>query len=128
MKTRILFASLLAIFVSSAANMLAASSGAATLAYQKRVQSIVTQRVLAALIPRFAQLQRAGSGAVGVRFRVLVTGQVESVTITQRHPAGFVNSTCSHVISSAKFPPIPTKVIHEQGHAYVDVTSEIRVN
>jgi len=128
MRSHIVSLTLLAVLASFASPVLAAGSGSATLAYQNRVQGIITSRVIAALIPRFQQLQRAGSGAVGARFRVLATGQVESVTITRSHPAGFVNSTCSRVISSTRFPPIPSKVIHEQGHPYVDVTTEIRVN
>jgi len=128
MRSRIALLTLLLVLACFASPMVAASTGFATLAYQNRVQGIITSRVIAALIPRFQQLQRAGSGAVGVRFRVLATGQVESVTITRSHPAGFVNSTCSRVISSTRFPPVQSKVIHEQGHPYVDVTTEIRVN
>ena len=128
MRSHIALLTLSVVLACFASPVLAVSSGSATLAYQNRVQGIVTSRVIAALIPRIQQLQRAGSGAVGVRFRVLATGQVESVAITRRHPAGFVNSTCTRIISSTRFPPIPSKVIHEQGHPYVDVTAEIRVN
>ena len=125
---RILSLSLLVLFAASATSVNAGSSGSATLAYQKRVQSIVTSRVIQALIPHFWQLQRGGSGTVGVRFRVLATGQAESVAVIERHPLGFVNKTCLRVISSTKFPPIPAKVLREQGHPYVEITSEIRIN
>ena len=128
MRLRFVLLTFWLVIASLASPVMAANRGSATLSYQNRVQSIVMSRVFAALIPRFQQLPRAGSGAVGARFRVLASGQVESVTVTRRHPASFVNSTCSRVISSTRFPPLPSKVIHEQGHPYVDVTTEIRVN
>jgi TonB family protein len=89
---------------------------------------MITPRVIAALIPRFELLRRAGSGAVGVTFRVRASGEVESVTVTRRYPAGFVNDACVRVISRTKFSPIAAKVIKEQGHPYVDVSTEIGVN
>lgn len=128
MRARILLVSLLLICATSATPVDAASGDSGSLAYNNRIQSIVTSRVISALIPHFWQLQRGGSGTVGVRFRVLATGEVESVTLIQRHPLRLVNNTCTHVISGTKFPPIPAKVLREEGHPYVDVTSTIRVN
>ena len=116
------------VLAASAASVSVASGDSATLAYRNRVQSIVTSAVISALIPHFWQLQRGGSGTVGVRFRVLATGQAESVTVVERHPLGFVNKTCSRVIMGTKFPPIPPKVLREQAHPYVEVACEIRIN
>lgn len=112
----------------AALSPLAASAGSATLAYQNRLTNMITPRIIAAVIPRFELFYRAGSGAVGVKFRVRASGEAESVTVTRRHPAGFVNDACVRVISSTKFPSIPAKVIKEQGHPYVDVTTEIKIN
>jgi hypothetical protein len=127
MRARRLLAIIVAIFAYGT-SVLAASNGSATLAYQKRIQWIVMMRVGGALIPGFHQIQRAGSGSLAGRIRLLATGQVESVTLTQRHPASFANSTCTRVISSTKFPPIPARVLSEQGHPYVDITYRINVN
>jgi hypothetical protein len=108
--------------------MLAAGGGPATRAYQKRVRHTAMMRVGGALIPYFHEIQRAGSGTIVAHFRLREAGRADDVKVTQRHPFGLANSIASRVISSTQFPPIPSQVIHEQRHPYVDITFELPVN
>jgi hypothetical protein len=125
-KTRSLFVGMFVLFALTP--MLAANGGPATLAYQKRVRYMAVMRIGGALIPYFYEIQRAGSGTIVTRFRLRETGRAENVKITQRHPFGLANSIASHVISTTKFPPIPSPVIREQRHPYMDITFQLPVN
>jgi outer membrane biosynthesis protein TonB len=58
---------------------------------------------------------------IKVSFRLNAEGRVEKVNVTSRRASRFVADTCSRVLKSAKFPPIPPKVIAEQHHNWVDV-------
>ncbi len=125
MQTRIVKACLISLIFTSfalASALRAADAGSATLGYQNRLNSIVIQLVAPQLTKRFDLLR--GAGTLKLTYRVRASGEVESVKITAR-ANWFVTDTCVRTIKSAKFPPIPKGVIKEQGHAWVDVDTEI---
>jgi hypothetical protein len=100
----------------------AAEADSATHAYQARLNGIVIQLVGPPLAKRFDLLRDAGT--LKLTYRVRASGEVESVKVTARVNQ-FVTDTCVRTIKAAKLPPIPASVIKEQGHAWVDVDTEI---
>src|ERR1043166_10124286 len=111
MRSRI-FASLLSLIISvgfaSSALASGAAPGAASLAYQSRAGSVVVQAVIPALAQRLDQLIAAG--ATKIYYRIKADGRVESVRVVSAHPNSFVQDTCTRILKSTKFPPIPTAV------------------
>ena len=114
--------SLICASVAFAALTHAADPGSATLAYQNVLNGIIIQLVVPRLATRFDLLR--GAGTVKLTYRVGASGEAESVKLTTRANQ-FVTDTCVRTIKSAKLPPIPKSVIKEQGHAWVDVDTEI---
>jgi hypothetical protein len=99
-----------------------ADAESATHAYQACLNGIVIQLVGPALAKRFDLLRDAGT--LKLTYRVRASGEVESVKVIARVNQ-FVTDTCVRTIKAAKLPSIPTSVIKEQGHPWVDVDTEI---
>ena len=105
---------------------MAAPSGSATLAYQNRVTSNVTQMLFPRLAIHFDQLRQAGS--IKIIYRVRADGGVEGVKVFSGRASRIIVETCVRTIKGLKLPPIPKDVIGEQGHSWVEVESEIAIN
>ena len=103
-----------------------AQPGPATLAYQERINSIITQLVVPALTSRLDQLR--GAGTVKLTYRVRANGEVGWIKITSGSSNHFVNDTCKQTIKAAKLPPIPKDVLKELHRRWVEVDTEIGIN
>jgi outer membrane biosynthesis protein TonB len=126
MKAHILGLFLSIIIGSGAASSVLASGaapGSASLAYQNRASNVVVQAVLPALAQRIDQLMAAGP--TKIYYRIKADGQVESVRVVCARPNAFVRDTCSRVLKSTKFPPIPEAVQREQKKNHLDMSSQI---
>ena len=97
----------------------------ATFSYQSQINTIVLQAVIPELAKHF-NLLRAGS--VKFSFRLDRQGRLSRLKVTSSTSNRFVEQTTIQMIRATKFPPIPKKVIVEQGHHFVDVDSEINLN
>jgi outer membrane biosynthesis protein TonB len=100
-----------------------APAGSASLAYQNRASNVVVQAVIPALAQRLDQLMAAGP--TKIYYRIKADGGVESVRVVSARPNSFVRDTCTRVLKSTKFPPIPDVVRREQKKNYLDMSSEI---
>jgi outer membrane biosynthesis protein TonB len=100
-----------------------AAPGSASLTYQNRASNVVVQAVLPALAQRIDQLMAAGR--TKIYYRVRADGHVESVRVVSARANAFVQDTCSRVLKSKKFPPIPEAVQREQKKSYLDMSSQI---
>ena len=78
--------------------------------------------VLPALARRLDQLLAAG--ATKVYYRIGTDGRIESVRVVSARPNKFVQDTCTRVLQSTKFPPVPAAVQRELKKNYVDMSSE----
>ena len=99
-----------------------APPGSASLGYQNRASDIFVRTVLPALAPRLDQLLAAG--ATKVYYRIGADGRIESVRVISARPNRFVQDTCSRVLKSTKFPPVPDAVRRELKKNYVEMSSE----
>jgi TonB family protein len=61
-------------------------------------------------------------------FRLDRSGHVTRLKVSSSTSNRFVEQITIQMIRATKFPPIPKKVIAEQGHDYVDVDSEINID
>jgi TonB family protein len=61
-------------------------------------------------------------------FRLDRSGHVTRLKVSSSTSNRFVEQTTIQMICATKFPPIPKKVIAEQGHDYADVDSEINID
>ena len=89
--------------------------------YQSQVSAIASQ----AVIPEFAKhRERLKPGSVKVTFQLNRQGRVKSLRVVSTKTNQWAEATAIRMIRVAKFPPIPKKVIAEQGHDWVDVQAE----
>jgi len=96
----------------------------ATFSYQTQINTMVLQ----AVVPELAKHVNLLKGTVKFSFRLDREGHLKSLKITSSTSNRFVEQTTMRMIRAMKFPPIPQKVIAEQGHDYVDVDSEIDID
>ena len=125
MKARILlqFIGLIISFrIASSALASGAAPGSASLVYQNRASNIFVQSVLPALAKRLDQLLTAG--ATKVYYRIRADGRAESVRVVSARPNNSVSDTCTSILKSTKFPPIPEAVQREQKKHYLDMSSQ----
>jgi len=93
----------------------------ATSLYQSQVSAIASQ----AVVPEFANhRERLKGGSVKVTFRLDRQGRVKGLKVVSTNSNLWAQETAARMIRAAKFPPIPKKVIAEQGHDWVDVEAE----
>jgi TonB family protein len=93
----------------------------ATSLYQSQVSAIALQ----AVIPEFAKhRERLKPGSVKVTFQLDKQGRVKGLKVASTKSNQWAEATAIRMIRVAKFPPIPKKVIAEQGHDWVDVEAE----
>ena len=114
----------LAISAGAAGSVRAAGAppGSASLVYQNRASDLFVRSVLPALAQRLDQLLAAG--ATKVYYRVRADGRIEGVRVISARPNRFVQDTCTRVLKSTKFPPVPEAVRRELKKNYVDMSSE----
>src|SRR5260370_40636873 len=93
---------------------------AATSLYQSKVSAIAFQ----AVVPEFAKHRERLKGSVKVTFRLDRQGRVKGLKGVSAKSNPWTQETATRMIRAAKFPPIPKKVIGEQGHDWVDVEVE----
>ena len=93
----------------------------ATSLYQSQVSAIASQ----AVVPEFAKhRERLKGGSVKLTFRLDRQGRVKGLKVVSTKSNRWAEATAVRMIHVAKFPPIPKKVIAEQGHDWVDVQAE----
>jgi len=92
----------------------------ATAQYQSQVSAIASQ----AVIPEFAKHRERLKGSVKVTFRLDREGRVKDLKVASTNSNPWTQETATRMIRVAKFPPIPKKVIAEQGHDWVDVEAK----
>jgi TonB family protein len=92
----------------------------ATAQYQSQVSAIASQ----AVVPEFAKHRERLKGSVKVTFRLDRQGRVKGLKVVSTNSNPWTQETATRMIRVAKFPPIPKKVIAEQGHDWVDVEAE----
>ena len=92
----------------------------ATAQYQSQVSAIASQ----AVVPEFAKHRERLKGSVKVTFRLDRQGRVKGLKVVSTNSNPWAQETATRMIRVAKFPPIPKKVIAEQGHDWVDVEAE----
>ncbi len=92
----------------------------ATSLYQSQVSAIASQ----AVVPEFAKHRERLKGSVKVTFRLDRQGRVKDFKVVSTNSNPWVQETATRMIRAAKFPPIPKKVIAEQGHDWVDVEAK----
>jgi TonB family protein len=82
--------------------------------------------VLQAVVPALAEHQDLlDGGTAKYSFRLDREGHLHDLKVVSSTSNKFVENTCLQMIRVAKFPPIPKEVIAEQGHDWVDVSSEV---
>ena len=91
-----------------------------TSVYQSQVSAIAFQ----AVVPEFTKHRERLKGSVKVTFRLDRQGRVKGLKVVSTNSNPWVQETATRMIRVAKFPPIPKKVIAEQGHDWVDVEAE----
>jgi TonB family protein len=96
----------------------------ATFSYQSQINTIVLQ----AVVPELTKHMELLRGSVKFSFRLDRQGRLKSLKVTSSTSNRFVEETTIQMIHRSKFPPIPKKVIAEQGHDWVDVDSEINID
>ena len=92
----------------------------ATSLYQSQVSAIAFH----AVVPEFAKHRERLKGSVKVTFRLDRQGRVKDLKVVSTNSNPWTQETATRMIRAAKFPPIPKKVIAEQGHDWVDVEAE----
>jgi TonB family protein len=92
----------------------------ATSLYQSQVSAIAFR----AVVPEFAKHRERLKGSVKVTFRLDRQGRVKDLKVVSTNSNPWTQETATRMIRAAKFPPIPKKVIAEQGHDWVDVEAE----
>jgi TonB family protein len=93
----------------------------ATRLYQSQVNAIAFQ----AVVLEFAKYrERLKRGSVKLTFRLDRQGRVTDLKVVSTKSNQWAEATAIRMIHVAKFPPIPKKVIAEQGHDWVDVQAE----
>jgi TonB family protein len=92
----------------------------ATSLYLSQVSAIASQ----AVVPEFAKHRERLKGSVKVTFRLDRQGRVKGLKVVSTNSNPWTQETATRMIRAAKFPPIPKKVIAEQGHDWVDVEVE----
>ena len=102
-----------------------AAAGSASLVYQDGASNVFMQSVIPALAKHLDQLLAAGATKVYYRIKADGRVEIESVRVVSARPNKFVSDTCTSVLQSAKFPPIPEAVQREQKKNYLDMSSEI---
>jgi TonB family protein len=123
MRGRLLSAVLIMLFTHAFAQsgIPAEALRSATFSYQTQINTIILQ----AVVPELAKHVNLLKGMVKFSFRLNRQGHLNSLKVTSSTSNRFVEQTTIRMIRATKFPPIPKKVIAEQGHDYVDVDSEI---
>ena len=96
----------------------------ATFSYQTQINTIVLQ----AVVPELAKHVNLLKGSVKFSFRLDRQGHLSRLRVMSSTSNRFVEQTTIQMIQTAKFPPIPKKVIAEQGQDFVDVDSEIKID
>ena len=102
----------------------AEAPNSATFSYQSQINTIVLRAVVPELAKNFRQLR----GTVKFTFRLDRRGRLKTLSVTSSTSNRFVEQTTIRMIRAATFPPIPKKVIAEQGHDWVDVDNEITID
>ncbi len=92
----------------------------ATSLYQSQVSAIASQ----AVVPEFAKHRERLKGSLKVTFRLDRQGHVKDFKVVSTNSNPWVQETATRMIRAAKFPPIPKKVIAEQGRDWVDVEAK----
>ena len=92
----------------------------ATSLYQSQVSAIASQ----AVVPEFAKHRERLKGSLKVTFRLDRQGHVKDFKVVATNSNPWVQETATRMIRAAKFPPIPKKVIAEQGRDWVDVEAK----
>jgi TonB family protein len=125
MRRRLLLVALLAFHVDAFAHsgVPAEAIRSATFAYQSQI----TTTVLQAVVPELAKHVDLCRGAVKFSFRLDRQGRLSDLRVTSSTSNRFVEQTTIRMIRATRFPPIPKKVIAEQGHDWVIVDSEIDI-
>jgi TonB family protein len=96
----------------------------ATFSYQTQINTIVLQ----AVVPELAKHVELLRGSVKFSFRLDRQGYLTNLKVTSSTSNRFVEETTIRMIRAWKFPPIPKKVIAEQGRDWVVVDSEINID
>ncbi len=92
----------------------------ATSLYQSQVSAIAFH----AVVPEFAKHPERLKESVKLTFRLDRLGRVKHLKVISTSSNRWAQETATRIMRVAKFPPIPTKVIAEQGHDWVDVEAE----
>jgi TonB family protein len=93
-------------------------------AYSSQITTTVIQAVVPELAKNFQQLR----GSLKFSFHLDRSGHVSAVKVVSSTSNRFVEQTTVRAIRATRFPPIPQKVIAEQGHDWVDIDSEINID
>ena len=96
----------------------------ASFAYSSQITTSIIQAVVPELAKNFPQLR----GSLKFSFRLDRGGHVSAVKVVSSTSNRFVEQTTVRAIRAFRFPPIPKKVIAEQGHDWVDIDSEINID
>jgi TonB family protein len=96
----------------------------ASFAYSSQVTTSIIQAVVPELAKNFPQLR----GSLKFSFHLDRAGNVSAVKVVSSTSNRFVEQTTVRAIRAFRFPPIPKKVIAEQGHDWVDIDSEINIS
>jgi hypothetical protein len=117
------FAFIIGFTITPSALASGAPPGSASLVYQSRVAKVFMQSVVPALAKGIDQLIAAGPTKVYCRIKA--DGRVENVRVISAHANKFVFDTCTRMLSSTKFPPIPEAVQREQKKTYLEMSFEL---
>ena len=120
----VLLASVLAASVTAQTNPQIDAIRSASFAYSSQITTAVIQAVVPELAKNFQQLR----GTVKFSFHLDRSGHVSAVRVVSSTSSKFVEQTTVRAIRATSFPPIPKKVIAEQGHDWVDIDSEINID
>jgi TonB family protein len=126
MRARILllFFSLLALDATAQKNAPANAIRSASFAYSSQITTAILQAVVPELAKNFRQLR----GSLKFSFHLDRGGHVSVVKVVSSTSNRFVEQTTVRAIRAFRFPPIPKKVIAEQGRDWVDIDSEMTLD
>jgi len=97
----------------------------ATFSYYKKINNIVVQRVVRALV---ADIAHADKSLITITFRVNGSGNQKDLEVVSSSANRYVERTSLRAVQSLKLPAMPKPVIAEQGRDWMDINIEINIS
>jgi TonB family protein len=97
----------------------------ATFSYYKKINNIVVERVVRALV---ADVAHADKSVITISFQVDGSGNLKDIRVASSSGNRYIERMSLRAVQTLKLPAIPKPVIAEQGHNWMDINIEINIS